>query len=171
VDDLTDCDEITDYEVGRKALRTFRQSGDFLISLTVEDSQWHDGTCIAECKANDWVDPSSALPQSPDGDHPLPGHKAPHLQCQCGIYGTLQIEYLLDQYPVHAEHCIAVIAAEGLTIIGDKGLRTQAARVIAYWSGTVAQQAAASQFKDAEQYQTVEELLAAYGFDPVPHVS
>ena len=57
----------------------------------------------------------------------------PEEHCRCGIYGFFTVEELFRQYPQFAGHVIAVIAAEGMTTIGSKGLKTAAARIVAYW--------------------------------------
>lgn len=60
-------------------------------------------------------------------------HTAPDETCTCGIYGATSLGSLRSQFPDLAAGIVAVIAAEGTTIIGSAGLRTSAARVVAYW--------------------------------------
>lgn len=109
--------EVVDLEVGRYALRTFRFEGDdfFPILNTPNRGGWtREGTCEAIC----WGSP----PQK---------HEAPHLGCECGIYGSHSFYDLKRQY-MSAHKFVAVIAAEGRTVVGTRGLRTERARVIAY---------------------------------------
>jgi hypothetical protein len=57
-----------------------------------------------------------------------------------------------------------VIAVEGQTYLGTKGLRTQYARVVAWWSpgfGAVAER----QFKDAKRFPNLFEMARSYGLD------
>lgn len=55
------------------------------------------------------------------------GHTAPGRSCACGFYGWYHPSDAVGQ---HGE-AAAVIAARGRTILGDKGFRTAAARVVA----------------------------------------
>lgn len=83
----------------------------------------------------------------------------------CGIYGSLSYGDLVLQFPGPASGIIAVIAAEGDTIIGTRGLRTAYARVVAY--GVVQQKeyerAAYQQFPDATRCESATELVKRYG--------
>jgi hypothetical protein len=125
---------------------------------------WTDGTCTAEChndKAKvftplDWL--SWLTGQK------LPLHQAPSEGCGCGIYATLTYEHLADQYPKETRRVVTVVAAEGQTIIGDKGFRTQYARVVAYWCDDGLLDICKTQFKDAERFPKVNHMLKAYGF-------
>lgn len=107
---------LPDIEVGRYALRTFKLRDGKLGSL-FQSFTWDDGTAIATC-----------LGKGKGGKH-----EAPAENCHCGLYGTLTLEHLESQYRSQALNCVAVMAAEGVTYLGDKGLRTAAARIVAYW--------------------------------------
>jgi hypothetical protein len=171
-------------EVARYALRTFslhqgsiirfddgrttmRHVEPLLSSITgawsTQPTPWIDGTCTAQCLANSvamgWRIQVYGEPPRPE---PEPGHTAPHEHCTCGIYGSLALSYLQVQYD-DTTRIVAVIAAEGQTIIGSRGLRTQHARVVAWWSGDeVVAEIATRQFKDAKRYQTVDAMLNDY---------
>lgn len=110
----------TDVEVGIYALRTFKiYPRNQLGSIVQSVGHWHDGVCVARCTIN----------HDPD-------HQPPAERCSCGIYAFFGVEELMSQYGDCARHIVAVIAAEGLTTIGTKGLKTAAARVVAYWCDT-----------------------------------
>jgi hypothetical protein len=136
-------------------------------------SDWEDGTCEATCRS---------------------GHQAPHEGCHCGIYGSLSYAGLLLQYP-QARHLVTVIAAEGTTIIGTRGLRTQFARVVAYWADVIRPDEAAEwssrlflgqppsplpgrqpsfrelarkQFKGSEEFECPTEMVERYGLSLLP---
>lgn len=113
--------EVLDLEVGRYALRTFRFSDDDFLPIlnTPNRGGWtREGTCVATCF-------------SPP-NYPRDLHEAPCLECECGIYGSHSLQDLHAQYS-YAWYFVAVIAAEGKTIVGSRGLRTERARVVAYW--------------------------------------
>jgi hypothetical protein len=124
---------------------TYSRSGD-----------WEDGTCKAVCHA--W--------------HPrdVGGHKAPHEGCSCGIYGSLSYADLIHQFREYVKHIVVVIAAEGKTIIGDRGLRTAFARVVAYWVAPdqMYREVAAAQFKDAKDFGDPLGMVEAYGLELLP---
>jgi|SRR6185369_10946454 len=127
---------------------------------------WEDGTCVARCSRR---------------------HDAPHDNCGCGIYGSLSYYGLLSQYP-QARHLVTVIAAEGQTIMGTRGLRTQFARVVAYWADLVNpyessdytfrpqpfgiqptfKELAQRQFKGAESFDCPIEMTERYGLSLLP---
>lgn len=104
--------------IGRYALRTFAIKDGKLASIIQGAGHWENGTCEARCV-------TTAVTDEP--------HEAPAPGCGCGIYGTLSLAALFDQYAQYACRIIAVIAAEGVTYVGSVGLRTAAARVVAYW--------------------------------------
>ncbi len=114
---------VPDIEIGRYALRTFRV--DYLRhelqAVTRGPHHWKGGTCVAKC-----VKPYEML-------IPVGPHEPPHKDCTCGIYGTLTLSSLA-QFGKYMNELVTVMAAEGKTIIGDVGLRTSAARIVAYWS-------------------------------------
>lgn len=189
--------EAADLEVGRFALRSFKYSVEFEsqkigqqigwwtdrksrvfrpIAYSRVDG-WEDGTCEAVCHAH------GARPR----------HQAPDEQCGCGIYGSLSYADVLHQFREEARHLLAVIAAEGVTIIGTRGLRTQFARVVAYWADPSGpgqttnvqlwggqrvtrcapqqptyREVAALQFKDAQAYDSPLEMVEEYGLPLLP---
>lgn len=118
---------VSDIEVGRCAVRTFFIDRRRRALLPIADhadlfgcsddavaAMWQGGTCVARCSAG----------------HP---HEAPADDCTCGIYGATSLQSLRWQYRDPTATIVAVIAAEGPTFIGSAGLRTAAARVVAYW--------------------------------------
>lgn len=115
--------EVVDLEVGRYALRTFRFTETELVPLVDHGvPTWINGTCVAECLP--WLRFLGGLST----------HPSPALHCTCGVYGSFSYEDLVTQYDDYARALTCVISAEGQTIIGSRGLRTQAARVVAYHS-------------------------------------
>jgi hypothetical protein len=173
--------EVVALEYGRCALRTFTYNLDYenFGSVSAYGNHWARGSCTARCLAGS----VSYYPFiSPQRDH-----DAPNEHCSCGVYGTLTLEHLVGQYPHEATAVVAVIAAEGQTIIGDLGLQTARATVVAYW---LAHQTppwtwleyraldiphqydglpvvAARQFKDGRHFLRMEDMLREYGF-PIP---
>lgn len=138
---------LPDIEVGRYALRTFRVRHSQLVSV-VKDYTWEGGVSIAQCLKEKNPCPSS-----------------PNRKCDCGIYGTLTLEHLIKQYSQYAQKCVAVIAAEGTTIIGSRGLRTAAARIVAYWTrGFPQDEVFAQQCPEAQSFDGIAEMLEAYHF-------
>ncbi len=137
---------VPDIEVARYALRTFvtYPVGDRLRSVVKRGHHWHDGTCVAQClKGKD--------------------HEAPAEGCSCGIYGTLSLQALERQFDSEAARLVTVIAAEGRTIIGDTGLRTSAARVVAYWSPSrTIRKSCKKQFRGSEDFTDLNAMLTAY---------
>ena len=180
---------MSDIEVGRLALRTFRVSNPqdhatgskpFLnmfgtsysyppdmgkgidaqmTSLMINGLLWPDGACSAVCAS--FLAP---LLLGLDGAPHIP----PCQGCHCGVYGTLSLQHLRDQYQGFADKCVAVIAAEGNTMLGDRGLRTQHARVIAYWCIDDYAPVCQRQFKDAKQFSDVLEMIGVYGIPEYP---
>jgi hypothetical protein len=143
-------DEI-DLEVGRHALRTFKfvdnpEDGPGITSLFQAD-RWDGGMVIAECKKKE-----------------NPCAEAPGDGCMCGIYGTLTLSHLVSQYRSYARNGIGVIAAEGKTIIGDRGLRTSAARLVAYWCNPLYEENFANTAPEAKRFIKVEEMLKEFDF-------
>jgi hypothetical protein len=186
-------------EVARYALRTFRRftrPGNPSLSMGMdfnwetwgsredvlgpvgvnEPDAWADGTIQARCvKERPYFSRNGGIGSSvyswgsirPIWD-PEP-HIAPALDCTCGAYGSLSLNHLTRQYPVATHGIVAVIAAEGRTIIGTRGLRTQYARVVAYSSReSDILSAAQRQFKDAEEYKDVEQMVKDFGL-PIEH--
>ena len=149
-------ENIPDIEVARYALRSFDTSRGKLGSL-YQSTTWDGGTAVARCL-------TAKHCASPPGD-----------DCTCGLYGTLSLQQLVRDYRSRARHCVVVFAAEGPTIIGDKGLRTSAARIVAYWCarelphmrGPLAEVFAA-QCPNARHFIEMDEMLSAYRFEPMP---
>ena len=106
--------DLVEPAVGIYALRTFVIRDGQLDSVVQKGGgHWNDGVCEAQCVGGD--------------------HEAPAPDCRCGIYGALSLAVLYRQYPQETSHIVAVIAAEGRTMMGTVGLRTSAARVVAWW--------------------------------------
>ena len=125
---------------------------------------WEDGTCTATCNRYNL-------------SHARNPHEPPDEQCSCGIYGSLSYADLIQQFREQARSIVTVIAAEGATIVGERGLRTQYARVVAYWVAptgvwpdfqNVACEVAAGQFEGAEAFDTPLEMVEAYGLALLP---
>jgi hypothetical protein len=146
-------DEPPDIEIGRYALRTFQIRGGRLKSL-YRAHYWDGGTAIARC----------------DRQAGHPDESPPAQNCTCGLYGALTMPQLLRDYAKYARFGIAVFAAEGMTVIGDRGLRTAAARIVAYWAPPIGDgvdvddpaEVFATQCPDAQRFDTVAEMLKAY---------
>ena len=146
---------VPDVEVGRFALRTFALYKNRLRSVTVLSHFWEGGVCEARCYAG-----STMHRIAP------PRHPAPDEECKCGIYGTLSLQALRSQY-VDARKSVAVFAAEGKTIIGDTGLRTAAARIVAYWHAPDWQLQGIYErhAPGAARFDRASEMAEAYGLD------
>jgi hypothetical protein len=177
------------YEVGRFGLRTFKVHGGKLHSVVAQGSgqHWDKGECRARCVVfednafatdaewrkgqyevmKDLVlglgDADDATPTKLDLQRMLE-HDAPDSDCRCGIYASLNLENLRRQY-AEALFMVAVIAAEGKTIIGTRGLRTEYARIVAYWIPWYQfymKKVAARECSDAMFYKNLNEMLADY---------
>lgn len=167
---------MSDIEVARYALRTFRVTPDYgLGSVATDGGNWHNGTCTAWCTAypSDHIEIFEILHRR-CGYHP-PGHHPPEKDCSCGIYGSLSLDHLVRQYYRQCADIVAVIAAEGATIIGPRGLRTEHARVVAYWTRyRDISRLAKRQFGSAERFWRINPMLSKYGIprkltvDPSP---
>lgn len=155
--------ELVDIEVARYAIRTFeirRYSGE-VWSVSQGPGHWKDGVCKAECLVSrpvyDW--------QGMMTDFRMRSHPAPQLGCSCGAYGALSLESLRSQYATLASRVIAVMAAEGSTVIGPRGLRTAYARIVAWWSpfrDTDTKRVCAPNFPDAKRFMLLDNMLRAY---------
>jgi len=146
-----------DLVVGMYALRTFKIVDGQLSSVAVGAGHWENGVCTAICTRN-------------------PDHVAPEDGCTCGIYGTHTLEGLFNQYGEFACRIIAVIAAEGPTVIGTTGLRTAAARIVAYWCADPDRaqsevDACAAQCPGARRFYDLDVMARLYGLgvDRVHH--
>lgn len=160
-------DTTSDFEVARYGLRTFKASLNVggLHSVAVTGRHWENGTCEAKCLKND------PLLQGYGGGTAPRKHVSPHRDCTCGIYASLSWGHLYHQYPGWTLLNTAVIAAEGQTIIGSRGFRTQFARVVGFWTKNPDIQAIAiKQFPDAVFHTTSDQLLDAFGIDRVSAV-
>lgn len=164
--------DIPDIEVARYALRTFNVTSGRLMPVAMTVDAWKDGVCQAECVPNPWTNSYSGLGALAavlgyDTPVPAPDHDAPADGCHCGIYGCLTIDRLKRQYPVECMSIVAVIAVEGNTIIGEIGLRTQAARIVAYWSPEKdVRKICAETCGGAKGFAALDDMLAAFGFEP-----
>jgi hypothetical protein len=163
--------EIPDIQIGRYALRTFDLKADHIYpsghhprSLFGHpgqpDTDWADGSCVARCnKSQD----HHRCPQSPGTN------------CRCGIYGCLTLADLIRQYPRQTHECVTVIAVAGRTMLGDRGLRTAAAKVIAYWCRDQHKETFTNWIPQATYFADINAMLAAYEFpehpEPLPHDS
>ncbi len=141
-----------DIEVARYALRTFNVHNDRVESLSVAaaGTHWLDGVCVAKCTLGH-------------------KHEVPHDGCSCGIYGTLNVPALRRQYAYQANRLIAVMAVEGKTIIGDTGLRTAAARIVAYWVFTPdsgIREVCEARLGGAQHFEDLGKMLEVYKFPP-----
>ncbi len=127
---------------------------------------WEDGTCRAVCHKGSRAGWRGGRLVTLTNEV----HDAPHEGCDCGIYGSLSYADLLYQFRSNASIMVAVIAAEGTTIIGDRGLRTQFARVVAYWTDDdpFHRIVSAAQFKDAKVFETPLDMVEAYGLRLLP---
>lgn len=100
--------------VGVYGLRTFRVSLDGkLLPIGHLSDDWDGGSCIARCAIGS-------------------DHAAPETDCTCGIYSFRDRVHLTNQFSA-ARSLLAVVALEGTTVEGDRGWRSQAARVVAVW--------------------------------------
>lgn len=113
---MSNTDHLSSLEpvVGVYGLRTFRVSLDGkLLPIGQLSDDWDGGSCIARCAIGS-------------------DHAAPETDCTCGIYSFRDRIHLTRQ--VSAAHSLlAVVALEGSTVEGDRGWRSQAARVVALW--------------------------------------
>lgn len=157
---------MSDIEVGRHALRTFKTFDGTLQSLYRKHT-WTDGKAIAKCLRE-----SNGLRLQLWGGEevnvPPPCESSPNEECLCGLYGTLTLEQLIREYGASTiTGGVAVIAAEGPTIIGSKGLRTSAARIVAYWLGVQGDHGVyARHAPEAKRYTDMTEMLADYNLQP-----
>lgn len=127
---------MSDLEVGRFALRTFDLTTGRPESIcgSLGTGHWKGGVCEARCLAGSYNKVYSIYSDFWDTVEPVRdcAHPAPDPECECGIYGSLSLKHLQRQYEA-ARSLVAVIAAEGQTLIGSRGLRTERARVVAFW--------------------------------------
>lgn len=170
-----------DLQVGRLALRTFRmwapQGKDerFLAPMGMLNDHWADGTCTARCLKATMAGGKNGVYETTYGDTYYDNkHEAPDMGCNCGVYGSLTYDSLRRQYHSHMDGIITVMAAEGRTIIGTRGLRTQFARIISYYPiDPACGKLAKVQFAEAEVHYDLFDMLEAHGFQsptygPIP---
>lgn len=138
-----------------------------LCSTAMQGSYWKDGVCEAVCgiPVNAHKNLLIELAALTTGVEPVYRHQAPQEDCHCGIYAAHTLKALSDQFSGYVDDIVAVVAAEGQTIIGDKGFRTQRARVVAYWCSDRVAPTAADQFAEAQRYADVSSMLADYGLE------
>lgn len=142
-------------EVGRHAVRTFKV-GTGLRGVAVPGKTWEKGACHAVCNPPPLRLLCGVRPHN---------HRAPDEHCECGIYGALQVEDLFWQFPRCSAKLITVIAPEGKTIIGPKGLKTEYARIVAYWTPVRAVlKTCLSECPGADFYLNLPSMCEAYGF-------
>lgn len=149
-------ESMIDIGVGRYGLRTFKpaivRGEPYLVSVAQDaipvvnprfpvkakwrefltDSHpisWGDGTCKAVCTQSTTVMTWGGDPVWTD----LTFHEPPDKGCGCGIYALDDLKDLYHEYPNYTASVVAVISASGRTIECQKGIRTQQARVVAYW--------------------------------------
>jgi hypothetical protein len=158
-----------DIELGRVAVRTFALDYGLekFHSLAAPGDHWSTGSCSAVCIGNvTSVGHSNGIDKKGKVRH---DHLAPNLVCTCGIYGALYLDTLTRQFHALTGQTLAVIAAEGVTLIGSRGLRTQYARVLGYWLGDYGtfdfkvRDIAARQFVNARSYEDPIALIRAFG--------
>jgi hypothetical protein len=76
---------------------------------------------------------------------------------------------LVSQYKQQTDNVLAVISAEGQTLIGPYGFRTEFARVVAYWSNSrTAARLCREQFPGATCYTNEFVMMQTYGIPKKP---
>jgi hypothetical protein len=136
-------------------------------STAMRGSNWKHGVCEASCQVpvNSHQKLLIELAALTMGDEPVFSHQAPQEDCHCGIYAAHTLQVLKEQFASYTNDIVAVVAAEGQTIIGDKGFRTQRARVVAYWCSNEVAATAQGQFSEAQRYSDIASMLADYGLE------
>jgi hypothetical protein len=138
-----------DFAVGIHALRTFGLYEGKLGSVVQGVGHWENGECVARCLVSS-------------------EHAPPHVGCNCGIYGFFSVEELFEQYVEFACHVVGVIAVKGLTTIGTKGLKTAAARVVAYWCSDDEAQHCRDSLPGARRFFDLKVMARMYGLNGQP---
>lgn len=169
-----------DLEVGRHGLRTFSVVPSSILSVEIRSMfgieqtdkdkekflgpvfvnssrEWITGTCVARCYA--------AQGYTPSCDVSWGNHLPPSEKCKCGIYATLSLNHLQEQYPEQTSNVVAIVAAEGQTIIGTKGFRTARATVVAYWCDDSVRDMCKKQFQEAQEYGDVLEMVKDFNLE------
>lgn len=136
-----------------------------LCSTSMSGSHWKHGVCEATCRVpqNAHQNLLIELAALTTGTEPVYGHQAPQEDCHCGIYAAHTLGVLTDQFPQYVCDIVTVVAAEGQTIIGSKGFRTQRARVVAYWCSDRVAPTAKTQFAEAQRLSDIPSMLTEYG--------
>jgi hypothetical protein len=154
--------ETLNLAVGLYGLRTFCYEAGEFHSLSAPAGLWRGGVCEAHCIDFEGTNSAGHLvADKHHGDEP-----SPVLSCDCGIYASTNYRHLCKQYQTRCNEIIAVIAAEGKTIVGSQGLRTQFARVVGYHFGgwtAMYRLAAHIQFVDATEYDSLSHMLQHFG--------
>lgn len=161
-----------DIQVGCYGLRTFKVHTKYgLTPLNYEGPYWKDGKCIAECLADSsariramFADGTLRIPEGATLEAMFSLHKAPHMDCRCGAYAARTMEGLFQFASTQMRDLVTVVAAEGTTIIGQYGLRTEAARIVAYWTPKkgIAKICAEQCGEDATRWESLDAMLANY---------
>jgi hypothetical protein len=139
--------EPVDIQIDVYGLRTFTVSGGQLGSIVKGAGHWKGGVCTARCLMTE--------------------HKPPADECACGIYACHSLRGLFGQYSEFASRIVAVIVAEGDTVVGDMGLRTSAARIVAYWCAdgqpAAVLRVCAEQCPDARRFRSLKLMTRMFG--------
>lgn len=157
-----------DIEVARYGLRTFRVNTKATweprgLRSLAKHTYWDNGVMEAKCLGRD---PLAFLWREVDDPHVVPVK-----DCSCGVYATVSLDSLMHQYPAQAlKEGVAVIAAEGPTIIGDMGMRTSAARIVAYWCPNKKKRKVYEETcgPEVRHFRKMSDMLEAYGLPPCP---
>jgi hypothetical protein len=138
-------------------------------SVAAPGDHWGNGVSTAQCFSDNDI---GAL--GSDKTDVISGnaiartrHEAPDSSCDCGIYASLYLDFLKRHYDHLTSAMVAVIAAEGLTFVGSRGLRTARARVVAYALDKHRYEElkvpAAEQFRDAKRFVFSHGMAQHYG--------
>lgn len=53
--------------------------------------------------------------------------------CQCGLYSAAHGQFIAQQYPMSAMHCLVVVEPHGYAMEGSRGWRSQYSTILAAW--------------------------------------
>ncbi|WP_094359988.1 hypothetical protein [Mycobacterium marinum] len=171
--------ELPDIEIARYALRTFKVDLSpggtrALESISIPGHHWVDGVCIAQCLRKEFHAKFGFYLTAEDSEDVGPHTSPPeslNTKCDCGIYDMHTANNLVAEYPRNSSRLVTVIAAEGNTLIGEVGLRTAAARIVACWSPErEVRRICADTCGGAKVFTDLDAMLAAYGFAPVTRI-
>lgn len=116
-----------DLVVGMKSARTFCVADSWLSSIAVNvpnihlepanyvrsiQNAWRSSYATAICKKN---------------------HPVPTKECTCGIYSFRTAQEVSKQYGYASAKSLAVVAPNGLGVLGSRGLRSSGAAIVAMW--------------------------------------